>query len=244
VMIEEGRLFNMRNLTIDEIIDQDLEEFKECPNREDCINCEKETCVSIVAIAELPSKFGFYKIVGFVNNKDQEEHIAIIKGEISNKENILVRVHSACLTGDALGSLRCDCGPQLNVALAMIEKEEEGVVIYMQQEGRGIGLVNKLRAYALQDEGFDTYDANVRLGFQPDERDYEVAGKMLTKLGINSIRLITNNPEKIEQLNKYIMIKERVPLELPTSEHNITYMKTKKDRFGHLLNIHSRENEI
>ncbi|MFX0185493.1 MAG: GTP cyclohydrolase II, partial [Candidatus Hodarchaeota archaeon] len=179
-------------------------------------------------------------IVGFVNNKDKEEHIAIIKGDLNNGENILTRVHSACLTGDALGSLRCDCGPQLAQALSMIEKEGNGVVLYMQQEGRGIGLLNKLRAYALQDNGFDTYDANIALGFRPDQRDYEVAGEMLEKLGVKSIRLITNNPEKIKQLENYISISERIPLELPIQEYNVDYMQTKKTRFGHLLSIHSK----
>ncbi len=232
----------MQNLTVEEIIKQDLENYKACPDKHDCINCDKETCVAIVAIAELPSKFGLFKIVGFVNNKDQKEHIAIVKGEIRNKDAVLVRVHSACLTGDALGSMRCDCGPQLKKALTMIEEANEGVVIYMQQEGRGIGLLNKLRAYALQDEGLDTYDANVRLGFQPDERNYEIAGKILSKLGVKSISLITNNPEKIEQLKEYISIRRRVPLELPTSEHNVEYMRTKKERFGHYLSIHAREN--
>lgn len=233
----------MKDLTIEEIINQDLENYKACPDRDNCENCEKETCVAIVAVADFPSKYGTFRIVGFVNNKDNKEHIAIINGEIGNKENLLTRVHSACLTGDAFGSLRCDCGPQLNTALSMINEEKEGVIIYMQQEGRGIGLINKLRAYALQDEGFDTYEANVVLGFKPDDRDYEVAGKMLAKLGVLSIRLITNNPEKIEQLGNFIKVEERIPLELSPSQYNIEYMKTKKERFGHYLAIHSRNQE-
>ena len=230
----------MQNLKLEEIIDQDIWDFKNCPNNHDCENCEKHTCIKIVAVVDFPSKFGLFQIVGFVNNKDKEEHIAIVKGDLNNGKDILTRVHSACLTGDALGSLRCDCGPQLAQALSMIEKEGKGIVIYMQQEGRGIGLLNKLRAYALQDNGFDTYDANIALGFRADQRDYEVAGEVLEKLGVKSIRLITNNPEKIKQLENYITISERIPLELPIQEYNIDYMQTKKTRFGHFLSIHSK----
>ncbi|MFX0173055.1 MAG: GTP cyclohydrolase II [Candidatus Hodarchaeota archaeon] len=225
---------------MEEIINQDLWDFKNCPNDHNCENCEKQTCIKIVAVVDFPSKFGFFQIVGFVNNKDKKEHIAIIKGDLNNEKDILTRVHSACLTGDALGSLRCDCGPQLAQALSMIEKEGKGIIIYMQQEGRGIGLLNKLRAYALQDNGFDTYDANIALGFRADQRDYEVAGEILEKLGVKSIRLITNNPEKINQLENYISISERIPLELQIQEYNIDYMQTKKTRFGHFLSIHSK----
>lgn len=228
----------MQKLSLEEIINQDLENFKECPKFHDCENCEKPLCVMIVAIADFPSKFGHFKIVGFVNNKDREEHIALIKGDILNKESVLSRVHSACLTGDGLGSLRCDCGPQLGYSLAKMEEEGLGVLLYMQQEGRGIGLLNKLRAYSLQDNGFDTYDANVALGFDPDQRDYEVAGEMLSKLGVKSIRLLTNNPEKVKQLEQYVTVIERVPIELPVNEFNLNYMETKKLRFGHYLSTH------
>ncbi|MCK4849556.1 MAG: GTP cyclohydrolase II [Candidatus Heimdallarchaeota archaeon] len=227
----------MKNLSIDQVISQNLELFKDCPDNDNCANCKKPVCVSIVAVADFPSKYGKFKIIGFVNNKDSEEHVVIIKGDIINKKGILTRVHSSCLTGDAFGSLRCDCGPQLATALSMIEKEEAGLVVYMQQEGRGIGLINKLRAYALQDNGYDTYDANVALGFGPDPRDYEVAGEMILKLGVTDIRLITNNPEKVEQLNQFVTVSERVPLELPTSEYNEKYMETKRERFGHYLSI-------
>lgn len=230
----------MQTSKLEEIINQDIWDFKSCPHGHDCLNCDQHTCVKIVARANFPSKLGSFQIIGFVNNKDQEEHIAIVKGDVIDGEDVLTRVHSACLTGDALGSLRCDCGPQLDAALEMIEKEGRGLIIYMQQEGRGIGLLNKLRAYSLQDSGFDTYDANVALGFGPDLRDYEVAGKMLEKLGVKSIRLITNNPEKIEQLGNYMSITVRVPLELPTQKFNVNYMQTKKDRFGHILSIHTR----
>ena len=231
----------MQKLSLENIINQDLTEFKNCPDKHDCQNCEKQTCVMIVAIAEFPSKFGLFRIIGFVNNKDREEHIAIVKGDIIGKKGLLTRLHSSCLTGDALGSLRCDCGPQLAQSLKMIEEEGLGVILYMQQEGRGIGLLNKLRAYALQDNGFDTYDANVALGFGPDQREYEVAGAMLEKLGVGTIRLITNNPEKIKQLEEHIDIVERVPLDLPATKYSLNYMQTKKQRFGHLLEIHSRE---
>ncbi len=226
----------MEKLSLDQIITQSLESYKNCPDNDECENCGKNICVSIVAVADFPSKYGTFQIIGFVNNKDKEEHIAIVKGDIANEEGILTRVHSSCLTGDALGSLRCDCGPQLGTALSMIQ-EEGGLIVYMQQEGRGIGLVNKLRAYALQDNGFDTYDANVALGFDADQRDYEIAGEMLRTLGVKSIRLITNNPEKINQLEKYIPITERVPLELSPSEYSLKYMETKKDRFGHFLSL-------
>ncbi len=227
----------MDKLTINKIISQSLEIFKNCPDHEDCENCEKQVCVSIVAVADFPSKFGTFKIIGFVNNKDREEHIAIMKGDVVDKENVLTRVHSSCLTGDALESLRCDCGPQLGTALSMIDKEGTGLVVYMQQEGRGIGLLNKLRAYALQDEGYDTLEANLALGFGADQRDYDISGEMIRKLGVKSVRLITNNPEKIKQLEQYVPITERVPLELTPTEHNIKYMETKKERFGHYLTI-------
>ncbi len=231
----------MQKLSLEEIINQDLRNFSHCQKYTSCEDCELPVCVMIVAIADFPSHYGDFKIIGFVNNKDNEEHIAIVKGEILNQENVLTRVHSACLTGDALGSLRCDCGPQLRTALTMIESEKLGIVLYMQQEGRGIGLLNKLRAYALQDEGFDTYDANVVLGFRPDQRDYEVAGEMLHKLGVKSIRLITNNPEKVKQLGYIIKVSDRVPLELPPSQFNIEYYQAKKNRFGHYLSIHTKE---
>jgi 3,4-dihydroxy 2-butanone 4-phosphate synthase/GTP cyclohydrolase II len=227
----------MEKLSIEQIISESLDIFKNCPDNKNCANCKRSACVSIVAIADFPSQFGKFKIIGFINNKDSEEHIAIMKGDVINKKGVLTRVHSSCLTGDAFGSLRCDCGPQLETALSMIEKEGTGLVVYMQQEGRGIGLLNKLRAYALQDDGYDTYDVNVALGFEADPRDYEISGEMIRKLGVTDIRLITNNPEKVEQLKQFVTVSERVPLELPTSEFNEKYMETKKERFGHYLSI-------
>lgn len=215
-----------------DLLEWDIQEYKACEFQWDCENCTKNLCISLVGVADLPSLYGDFKILGFANNKDQKDHIAIVK------ENVLTRLHSSCLTGDAVGSLRCDCGPQLHTALAMIENAGSGVLLYMQQEGRGIGLVNKIRAYQLQDAGFDTWDANLHLGFEPDERDYEVSAAMIKKLGIKSIRLLTNNPDKLEQLKRFnIKIVERIPLEIPVQEHNKRYMKTKKERFRHKLDL-------
>lgn len=222
----------MTEQTYMDLLERDIQEYKACEFQWDCENCTKNLCISLVGVADLPSLYGDFKILGFANNKDQKDHIAIVK------ENVLTRLHSSCLTGDAVGSLRCDCGPQLHTALAMIENAGSGVLLYMQQEGRGIGLVNKIRAYQLQDAGFDTWDANLHLGFEPDERDYEVSAAMIKKLGIKSIRLLTNNPDKLEQLKRFnIKIVERIPLEIPVQEHNKRYMKTKKERFRHKLDL-------
>jgi 3,4-dihydroxy 2-butanone 4-phosphate synthase/GTP cyclohydrolase II len=220
----------------------DIKEYKSCQFDWDCENCAKNLCINLVAVADLPSLYGDFKILGFANNKDHKDHIAVVKGEVFGQEDVLTRLHSSCLTGDALGSMRCDCGPQLHTALDIMEKEGLSVLLYMQQEGRGIGLVNKIKAYQLQDAGFDTYDANIHLGFEPDERDYEVSAAMLKKLGVNSVRLLTNNPDKIKQLRAYgVEISERVPLELPTHEQDRVYMETKKERFGHNLTLESNE---
>lgn len=213
-------------------------DYKSCRFNWDCENCSKNLCINLVAVADLPSLYGDFKILGFANNKDQKDHIAIVKGNVYAEEKVLTRLHSSCLTGDALGSMRCDCGPQLHTALSLIEEEGLAVLLYMQQEGRGIGLVNKIKAYQLQDVGYDTYDANLHLGFEPDERDYEVSAAMLRKLGVKSIRLLTNNPDKMKQLNSFgVEIAERIPLELPTQEHDRDYMETKKERFGHQLDL-------
>jgi 3,4-dihydroxy 2-butanone 4-phosphate synthase/GTP cyclohydrolase II len=221
-----------------QILDHDIGEYRSCSFHWDCENCTKNLCISLVGVAELPSLYGSFRILGFANNKDHKDHIAVVKGEMSGKDGVLTRLHSSCLTGDALGSLRCDCGPQLHTALALLEQEKHGILLYMQQEGRGIGLVNKIRAYQLQDAGFDTYDANLHLGFEPDERDYEVSAAMLDKLGIQSVRLLTNNPDKVKQLERYgVEVTERVPLEVPAQEHDERYMRTKKERFGHKLRL-------
>ena len=224
--------------TIDEIIAQDMESMRRCPHGLECTTCPEKVCVKIASVAAFPSELGTFRIIGFVNNKDGKDHIVVLKGEIGDGENMLTRIHSACLTGDSLGSLRCDCGPQLRQALALIEAEGRGVVLYHQEEGRGIGLVNKLRAYALQDKGYDTYEANIALGFAADERNYEIPVQMLKKLGIKSTRLLTNNPEKVEHLEKYgVAVTERVQHELPAHEHVLPYLETKKEKFGHFLNL-------
>ena len=228
----------MEKPAIEEIIAQDIESLRKCPRRLDCASCELDTCVKVVSVAEFPTAYGKFKIIGFVNNKDRKDHIVILKGEIGDGKGVLTRVHSACLTGDALGSLRCDCGPQLHLALELIEKEGRGIVLYHQEEGRGIGLVNKIRAYALQDGGYDTFDANVALGFAADERNYRVPAEMLKKLGVASVRLMTNNPEKVEEMEKNgVSVVERVSHELPVHAHDRKYLETKRERFGHFLEL-------
>lgn len=188
------------------------------------------------AETKLPSKYGQFKMIAYENKLDDKCHVAIVKGNVKGKENVLVRVHSECLTGDAFGSLRCDCGDQLAAALERIEAEGEGVVLYMRQEGRGIGLANKLRAYALQDEGKDTVEANVLLGFAPDLRDYGIGAQILADLGLSSIRLLTNNPAKRAGLEGYgLKIIARVPLEVKANKFNKKYLSVKKVKMGHIL---------
>ena len=195
-----------------------------------------ETLVRRVADVDFPSKFGHFRIKSYESTLDGKCHLAIVKGDIRGKKNVLVRVHSECLTGDALGSLRCDCGQQLHIALRKIEEAGEGVVLYMRQEGRGIGLANKMRAYKLQDDGKDTVEANVLLGFAPDLRDYGIGAQILSDLGLTSIRLMTNNPAKRSGLEGYgLKIVERVPLEVEANKYNEKYLKVKKDKMGHLL---------
>jgi GTP cyclohydrolase II len=197
---------------------------------------EGRICVRIVAIAELPSRFGRFQVVAFWNNRDGKEHIAILHGDPTGRESVPVRVHSECLTGDALGSLRCDCRDQLEAALRAIAAEECGIVLYLRQEGRGIGLLNKLRAYGLQDRGLDTVEANVALGFRDDEREYSIAAHMLHSLRVRSIRLMTNNPRKVEELAKLgVRIAGRQPHVIPPNEFNRFYLETKRDKSGHFL---------
>lgn len=195
-----------------------------------------ECFVEKIAEADLPSKYGHFRIHAYESKLDGKCHLAIMKGEVKGKEDVLVRVHSECLTGDALGSLRCDCGDQLALALKRIEAEGTGVVLYMRQEGRGIGLGNKMRAYELQDQGKDTVEANVLLGFAPDERDYGIGAQILADLGLTTIRLMTNNPAKRAGLEGYgLKIVDRVPLETPLNEYNEGYMKVKRTKMGHIL---------
>jgi len=232
------------SMSYDEILKKDAAEYESCEFDWNCEKCYKSLCLRIVALANFPSEYGLFKVVAFENNKDGKDHILIVKGDVEGAENVLTRVHSSCVTGDVLGSLRCDCGDQLRKALQMIEKEGRGVFLYMQQEGRGIGLTNKIKAYMYQDKGIDTYDANVLLGFQPDPRTYELAAAMLKKFRISSIRLLTNNPQKIRDLEEFgVRITERIPIEISPNSFNRFYLETKKDKFGHLLSLIADEKE-
>jgi GTP cyclohydrolase II len=200
-----------------------------------------KVCVRIVAMAELPTRFGDFHIVAFENNRDGKEHVAITKGDVIGAENVPVRLHSECLTGDAIGSLRCDCRDQLEAALKKIGQMERGMVLYLRQEGRGIGLINKIRAYSLQDQGLDTVQANLALGFRDDERDYAVAAHMLMSLKIKSVQLMTNNPKKINQLTQYgIQVNGRIPHVMEPNPYNRFYLETKAAKSGHLIDFRGK----
>lgn len=193
-------------------------------------------CVRIAAIADLPTRYGHFQVVAFWNGDDDKEHAALIHGDPIGATEVLVRLHSECLTGDVFGSLRCDCRDQLEGALQAVAEVEAGVVLYLRQEGRGIGLQNKIRAYDLQDRGLDTVEANLALGFDDDERDYGFAAHALQLLGVRSVRLLTNNPRKLEGLAKYgVTITERVPLSITPNDHNRSYLATKAGKSGHLI---------
>ncbi|MBO8156734.1 MAG: bifunctional 3,4-dihydroxy-2-butanone-4-phosphate synthase/GTP cyclohydrolase II [Bacillaceae bacterium] len=199
---------------------------------------KKEKLIKREVEIQLPTSFGEFKAIAFTNTVDGKEHIALVKGEWDEDEPVLVRVHSECLTGDVFGSYRCDCGPQLHAALEQIEKEGKGVLLYMRQEGRGIGLLNKLKAYKLQEEGYDTVEANHKLGFPDDLRDYGIGAQILRDLNVKKMKLLTNNPRKIVGLKGYgFELVDRVPLQMPTKEENYNYMKTKKVKLGHMLDL-------
>ena len=207
---------------------KELQSYRKCHDR----------LVDRVAEVSMPTKYGDFRAYGFVNRLNGEHHVALVKGEIGDGKDILCRVHSECLTGDTFGSLRCDCGQQLASAMTQIEKEGRGILLYMRQEGRGIGLINKLRAYELQEKGMDTLDANLALGFRGDEREYFIGAQILRELGVKSMRLLTNNPDKVYQLEEFgLEIAERVPIQMKVTPYDAFYLKTKKKRMGHIINI-------
>ncbi|AGA58032.1 GTP cyclohydrolase II/3,4-dihydroxy-2-butanone 4-phosphate synthase [Thermobacillus composti KWC4] len=201
---------------------------------------EKENLVQRVVEVRMPTDFGVFRAIAYTNDVDSKEHVALVKGQIDPSQPVLVRVHSECLTGDVFHSHRCDCGPQLEAALRQIDAAGCGVLLYMRQEGRGIGLINKLKAYKLQEQGFDTVDANIKLGFKPDLRDYGIGAQILKDLGVRKMRLLTNNPRKIKGLEGYgLEVVERVPLQMEANEDNVRYLRTKQTKLGHMLDLNS-----
>ena len=220
-----------------------LEKLVEADRTHECEGFgSQKICVRIAAVAHLPSRFGDFQVVGFTNNKDGKEHAAFVHGDVVGQEDVPIRMHSECLTGDAIGSLRCDCRDQLEAALVALGKMERGVLLYLRQEGRGIGLTNKIRAYQLQDRGLDTVEANHALGFRDDERDYSVAAHMIHSLRVKSVALMTNNPKKLKGLEEMgILVTRRIPHIMEPNAFNAAYLRTKQAKSGHLLTEQGEE---
>lgn len=193
---------------------------------------------------QLPTKYGYFELIPFQEKLSGLEHIVLIKGSITSKKAMLTRVHSACATGDLFGSLKCDCGEQLIKAMDLIENNKSGIIVYLQQEGRGIGLMNKMKAYKLQEQGLNTIEANVHLGFAPDEREYQICAEILNTIGVTKVKLLTNNPDKVIKLEQSgIQVVKRIPLIIPSNPYNITYLNTKENKMGHQLNEGNSENK-
>ena len=221
-LVELAKKWDLKFITI-----KDLQAYRK----------QHEKLVDRMTVTKMPTKYGEFTAYGYVNRLNGEHHVALVKGDIGDGKDVLCRVHSECLTGDVFGSLRCDCGQQFAAAMSQIEKEGRGIVLYMRQEGRGIGLINKLRAYELQEQGMDTLEANLALGFDGDEREYYIGAQILRDLGVKTLHLLTNNPDKVYQLEEFGMeITERIPIQMSATMYDLFYLQTKQKRMGHILN--------